>query len=136
MIETPFKKLKLIAELVPSIMKLYESQHGIVYRVACECTDPDHDTIIDIDYDNEIGVVSVEFYKNFEWSSYWRSNHWWEEKWRRIKAVVKLLFTGRIQLEDSVIFTESTHLETFLLAILAGIRRMEESHARISTKME
>lgn len=74
---------------------------GASYRIACDCHDPDHDAVIM--FDLEDGIFEIHFYKKLSWSTWWRSEHWYQRAWLRIKAATKILFTGWIELEDELV---------------------------------
>ena len=110
-----------------NVMKTGEFEDTVFYRVACDCADHEHDVTIEMEYDDDYGYVHVFFHKNIVW--HWWANSgvlgWLENKWRRIKAALKLLFTGWIELEESFLLKDPEHVQNFIDALEEGRAKLQ-----------
>ena len=104
-----------------NVMKTNEFEDSIYYRAACTCGDSDHDITIEFEWNDDIpSMIFLNFYKNIAWCSHWGNNlSWYEKLWKRIKASLKILFTGYIELEESFILSED-NIEPFIKALIEG----------------
>ena len=73
---------------------------GGSYRFACSCGEPDHDGTVMFTADD--GIVQMHLYKNVDWADRWKKDWWHQRMWLRIKAAVKIIFTGYIEMEDDM----------------------------------
>ena len=130
------------------VMKLNEHNDAIFYRFACDCTDKDCDTSIWLEYDKEFGDITLSFYKDLKYCSWWgygdglfwkllekaskNTNALFEDKegivweffekhtygvhekvwdyWKRLIGCLRLLFTGKIELEEHVMIMGEEHI--------------------------
>jgi hypothetical protein len=106
-------------------MLLYKTANSICYRVACDCIDPDHDAHVDLEID-EHKIVTLTFYKKLALCSHWHEKNWLKEKWLRIKFAIKLLWSGYVELEESMIFLEREHLQSLMDCIQEGINELNK----------
>ena len=107
------------------IMKLDEYENSIYYRAACSCTDSRCDLSLDLELDKELDMIFLNMYEDLYYASYWKSDNWFIDKWYRIKGAVKLLFTGRIKVEDSFIFQGEEQINDFVNAIKQGMEQLK-----------
>ena len=85
---------------VLGVMKIGEYEDAVFYRVMCDCRDYEHDVRIEIEHD-DFNYLTLRFYVTIVWN-WWADKGLWgwvENKWRRFKAAIRLLFTGWIDLE-------------------------------------
>jgi hypothetical protein len=80
--------------------------------------DPECDMIIELEKD-ECGFVFLNLYKNLEWSSYWGVESWYKRMWRRITGAFRVLFTGYIKVEGTLVMREH-QLDGFMEALKEG----------------
>lgn len=108
-----------------STMKLAEWNNAIMYRVACDCTDQDHDITLDLEFDPEVKMIFLNMYKKLQWSSVqgWNGN-FFKEIYCRIKTAIKMLFTGYIEVESDFILREE-QIDSFIEALEEGKRKLE-----------
>ena len=110
---------------------------SVMYRAACDCTDPDCDITIDMEYDPDFGMIDLMFYKDV---------HTFDEVWDpetgadhirniigRIKKALKLIFTGRLKMEESFHIQGEDQIDGWIEAlrkgkefILEDLRKMQE----------
>jgi hypothetical protein len=107
------------------IMKLSEYEDAIYYRAACACTDPQCDLSLELEIDKEFDMIFLNMYEDLYYASYWKSDNWFIDKWYRIKGAVKLLFTGRIKVENSFIFQGEDQINDFLSALKQGMEQLK-----------
>jgi hypothetical protein len=131
-------------------MKTLESDDKTwhMYRAACQCGNPKCDLSLELEYDREINDVTLTLYKDLYYCSYWFADcrdsfkwvtkilgkkrgvdvqDWLEDKyyiakdiWYRLKGAVRLLFTGRIELEEAFLFENEEQIDAFLNALNEG----------------
>jgi len=112
---------------VLGVMKIGEFDDAILYRVACDCAGHEHDVTIEIEKDDDTGYVFLTFHKNILWC-WWVNNGvigWLENKWRRFKAAMKLMFTGWIELEESFLLKDPEHIQNFIDALREGLEKVK-----------
>lgn len=108
------------------IMKLEEFKNSIIYRASCDCGSKKCDLVIDVEIDEKFNMILLNLYKDLYWSSYWKSNNnWFIDKWLRIKAAIRILFLGYIEVEESFIMKEN-QIDDFLKAINEGKNKLKK----------
>jgi hypothetical protein len=101
-------------------MKTDEFKDAIYYKADCDCGSDNHIATIEIEYDKDFGDISLNFYKQVCWSSHWGNYNWFERIWKQIKASIKILFTGWIELEESFLIRGGDQLDAFIEALEEG----------------
>jgi len=107
------------------VMKMDEFKEAIFYKADCSCGEDDHITTIEMEYDSQINDISINFYKTIAWCSHWNNYNWFERVWKQLKASIKLLFTGYIELEEIFTLEGGEHLNTFIEALHEGRDKVE-----------
>lgn len=103
------------------VMKVDESSGFVWYSVMCGCSTDKHMLNINFEYDKDApGWMWIEFTKKLGWCSYWGSNKWHKNIWKRITGTAKMLFTGYIEVEESFILDGAEHIESFIAALNEG----------------
>ena len=92
-------------------MKMSEGKDYLRYIFPCDCQDPECSLVLDFELNEKDKDVFITFYSNLNWSSYWQAETWYERFWVRIKTAIKLLFTGYIEVQDSLIITNKEHIK-------------------------
>ena len=110
------------------VMKVHEANDWIVYRLACDDGDPEHDMTFEIEYDKKLNMIFFNFYKRLAWCAYWQTEHWYESLWKKIKCALRILFTGYIEVEESMIINEPEHMANFILALNEGKELLEKKN--------
>lgn len=112
------------------VMKVSEFKNSVMYRVMCDCIEPNCDMVLDFDFDEELGIIFLNLYKKLHWSSYYFERRWYERLWTRIKKACLVLFKGWIEVDESLVLKDLDHIENFKKAIEEGIvfvkKRQEE----------
>lgn len=109
-----------------------------MYRLACDCTNEDHDITFDFDYDEEFNLAELHFYMNLDYITdnyynYHRDNfikRAFKRTWFRIKYTIIFLFKGYVQLHNDIIFTNPRHIDSFINALHKSKKWMEEHPER------
>jgi len=107
------------------VMKSNEFNNAVYYKVECDCGSNDHMITIELEYDKDLADISMNFYTQVSWSSYWGNYNWFERIWKRITAATKIIFTGWIALEESFLIRGGDHLDTFIEALEEGKRKLD-----------
>ncbi len=109
-----------------NVMKTSEYEKSITFRAGCECGSNDHDATIDFEKDKEIPeMYFINFYKKIEWSCYWGNRNWYERQWKKVKAILTIIFKGYIEMEDSFIFRGDESVDSFIKALEEGKKHMK-----------
>ena len=106
------------------VMKTDEGKDSVVYQISCDCNDPECNTILEFEIDQDIPMIFLNMYRDLKWSSYWgiRDNwySWFSEKWKRIQCAIRVLFTGYIKVEESFVLQGEEHIDNIILALQEG----------------
>ncbi len=114
--DKPMKKIMVEGEFSKSIM----------YRAACDCGSPDHDLVIDMEFDKELGLTILTFYEKVEFSPYYWGNTE-DSKWvafkgkmgalkRRVKAAFKLLTGSHLEYDSTFIMYGEDQIDDLIKA--------------------
>jgi len=109
------------------IMETNNFGDAIFYRAACHCTDEKCDLHLELEIDNELHMILMNIYKDLWFEEYWGTNNWFEEKWKRIKGALRLLFVGRLKISDTFIFGDVTQIRNFLDVLHGGMEQLEKN---------
>lgn len=108
----------LSSQISYRVMKTHEFDDSIFYRVACDCTDDEHDVRLELETD-ELGILTMRIYANFQWVSYY-ANTWYGRIWERIITPIKMLITGRVEVYHEILFLHENHIDAFIAAMEEG----------------
>lgn len=108
----PCKNCDLIREIgkmaeTEKLMKVKQWDDGdVLYRVACDCGDPNHDAhlwfeAIDKDHTDISMSLSIEV------GFYPKGDSWFESMARRMRAAAKIIFSGHYTMTGDVILDEA-----------------------------
>jgi hypothetical protein len=105
---------------VEGIMRVGQWPDTDVYRVACSCSDPDHDVVtwIEVQPESDIREVAITFFVNT------RSPDW-RKGWNRWRAAWNLLWHGCHESEHTLLLTREAGMN-LSSAILASVQRLEK----------
>ena len=106
------------------VMKTIEGKDYVFYEVACACGSPDHNLILEMVYDKDIKMVSLTMYQKL-YRQYW-GNVWYKNLYKRIKASLRLLFTGKIETEGELLIKGRGHINDFIKALIEGKDKMSK----------
>ena len=109
------------------VMKTAEFKDSVYYRLPCACGSKDHDVTLEFEHDKKIPeMLFLNMYVNLAWCSQWGDTNFFERIWRRIKASLRILFVGYVEVEESFIFSGEDHIDSFIEALHEGKRLMRE----------
>ena len=128
-IRTKEVKRKKMDKTSNNIMKVAEFSDLIFYRAGCSCGDKQCDMTLELEYDPEINDIVLTIYKDLVYASWFgiRSDstlYWFRDKWKRIKGAVRLLFTGRISLEEAFLIKGGEQIDGFITALQEGKQKL------------
>jgi len=125
-------------------------ENNIVYSCSCDCGSPEHDVIIDFEFDPQYQGAFLNFYKDIYFFDKPRIDLLWfdhaisdyfnnknktelvriifeniiskrlEIFWNRFKNATRLLFTGYLKMNEDFILREGEHLDNLILALIEG----------------
>lgn len=103
------------------VMKTNEFKDSIWYRVACDCSDKDCDLTVEFEYDKDLNMIFLNIYKNLKWSSHWvDKDQWWLRFKKRMLGIFKIVFTGYVEIEETLILQDIKHIDSFIKALQDG----------------
>ena len=111
------------------VMTTHEFDDAVFYRASCACTDKRCDLHLSLERDKEFNTISLElnddmYYYSFQWIE---NPSWFLDKWYRIKGAIRILFTGRIKINNSFIFQGEDHIQDFLNALNSGMEKFKKN---------
>lgn len=110
------------------VMKTHEYDESIFYRVACDCTEDEHDVRLELETD-ELGILTMRISANLQWASYY-ANTWYGRIWERIITPIKMLITGRIEVYHTILFLHENHINAFIAALEEGKEKIKRAIAK------
>lgn len=110
---------------------------SILYRISCDCGSKDCDIELELELDNDLKMMNLNFYKKIYFLSYLNYYYCTDDDnrflkiikliisiikviFKRIGAGIKLLFTGRLEMEGCLILKDSDHINSFIEALEEG----------------
>jgi len=114
------------------IAKVMEFDDSIYYRAMCACGSDDCGLTLELEYNHGLNDVVLNVYTRLVYCSWFGISpvdkfYWFKDMWSRIKGALKLLFTGRIQLEESFLFNEIKQIDDFITALKEGREKIENT---------
>jgi len=107
------------------VMKTSEGPGYVFYRVACDCTDPDHDIILELEVDPKgYPIYSLNIYSNLDINANWQDNNFFSKAWRRIKIAIKVLCTGYVEIGSNFLLMTGDHIDSFINALQEGKEKL------------
>lgn len=88
--------------MLQQIMKEYEHDDCVSYRIGCDCFSNDHDLDIYAEQDEDGHLSTIQFVASMS-TPYWDRTftspwlEWLNEPIKRIKLITKILFVGRVE---------------------------------------
>ncbi len=109
-----------------SVMKTHEYKTSIMYRIACDCGGKDCDLTLELEKDEDVQMLFLNLYKDLAWSSYWKTDNWFENIWLRIKCALRILFTGYIKVEEGFVMRDE-QINGFIKALQEAKEKFKET---------
>lgn len=106
-------------------MKIKEYDNAAYYKLNCGCDDDDHMTTIVLEYHKDTDNIDLTFYQKMSIDSYWGCDHWYQRIWKRIRTASKMLFTGWLEHDTTVLLKDRTHIESFIEALNEGKEKIK-----------
>ena len=111
-----------------SFINNYDHKDGrsIWYKIDCDCSSDEHAANIEMEWDNEINMLVLNFYKEVSYSAwlFWKDDNFFGKAvdayriiMRRIKGAIKLIFTGSLEMQDEFIIQDEQHINDFIEAL-------------------
>ena len=110
-----------------NVMKTDDYGDSVWYKVNCDCNSDDHITTIEMEYDKEFRMITLNFYKKYVWTSRYGDINWFERFWKRLTCSLKMFFTGWIEVEEYVILRGEDHINSFIEALEEGKQKVKEA---------
>lgn len=113
-----------------------------IYRLACDCTNEDHDITFDFDYDKDFNVAELQFSMNFD-NTVDNYENWYEDNifkrffkklYFRLKYSLLILFKGYVKVYHDVVFTNPEHIDSFINALYKSKDWMKKHQENIEIK--
>jgi len=122
------------------IMKTYDDKEEMLsYEVACSCGSPDCRAVIDYTIDEDGFFISMCFNKKLIWDYNSGINPWDKSSFfrkyilrpakifsARLKAALRLMFIGYIDVTGDIILREDQHIEGVIKGLTAAHEIMKE----------
>lgn len=96
----------------------------VTYRAVCDCTDKDCDIIIVLEYDKDLRIIELTFYKDTHCYDHIQNPDTFIDKIRnilyRLKKAMRLILTGNLVVDSSFIFQGGDQVNSFIDALTEG----------------
>ncbi len=119
------------------VMKTAEFNDMVLYRVACTCGLEDHDVSMCIEHDRELNCIYLTLYDRTEWIANINDDlNFFQRFWERIKVALRVLFTGYIELESTLVMDSEEQIRGFVTALLEGLEHVKKYQAKHDLKVK
>jgi len=117
------------------VMKIMEFDDAVYYYANCGCGSNECGLTLELEYDPKINDISLNMYQKLIYCSWFGIRtmdkfYWFKDMYNRIRGALKLLFTGKIQLEESFLFRESEQIDHFIIALQEGREKIKNATTR------
>jgi hypothetical protein len=114
----------MISKFKKKVSLLETYKDSIFYKIDCDCADSNCETIIELEIDTKLKILSLNFYKTINLYSFTNYENWIvrisENIFNRFKYAFKILFTGKISMSSDFILRDLEHINNFIEAIQEG----------------
>lgn len=115
---------EFVSKFKRGVSLIHKFDKSLYYSVTCDCGTPDCGAIIEIEVDEEFGLIEIYFHKNIKYD-YWTYSdpgflNFIKRHLHRWKGAIKLIFTGEITLQDSFVLIDIEHINNFIEALQEG----------------
>ena len=102
------------------IMKTDGFEDAVIYEAACACGDKSHNLTLWFEKDKAYSnMIFLTVYQDLKWSSDWQIGVIFRI-WRRIKAALRILFIGYVEVDSEFIFEGKEQIDDFIAALQEG----------------
>jgi hypothetical protein len=109
-------------------MKTAQYDKAVYYRMACDCTSPNHDMTIELETDEDF--LSLHLYCDLEADIHWGDTNRFQRLWKRIKIAARVIFTGYMKVGEEFLFQEEKHIDSFINALEEGKQLLKEKKGK------
>ena len=98
------------------------------FRTSCACSDPGHTMELIIDYHKDEGRpdIILNLYSNLSWDDYnWYKSNILSKMWHRLKAAVRIVFTGYIEVNEEFMFRGEKQVRELSDTLLSCLTQLE-----------
>jgi len=132
----------MIEQLPKNIMAISDFEDSITFRCACDCGDESHDIYIDVEYDKDLEMVFLNFYKDVYYYDGTHRDILWFDKFKeefrrsikssiifflentliyyyqilkaRLKTSFRIICTGYIKCNEDFVIRDADHIDGFI----------------------
>ncbi len=95
------------------VMKTHDFNDCLFYRIACDCTDTNHDVEVEVEFDKN-GILWVFLTGQLTVADWWNHYGFFGTIWKRITLVLKLLFTGWFEMNGEFLLLDEKHIDSII----------------------
>lgn len=106
-------------------MEINDFGDAIFYRASCHCTDKRCDMDLELELDKEFDMINLGIYEDLYYEPHWKTDNWFINKWYRITGALRLLFVGRIKVENFFIFEGEEQINDFVDTLKNGMKQLQ-----------
>lgn len=112
-----------------SIIKEYDS--SIFYHLSCDCLSPEHTHVLELEFDDEIGDMTLNIWSEIYIRSLYNDN-WFIQQWNKIVGIWKIIFCIPFIYTSDLGITDEKHINSFIEALEYGRDKLK-NHERNKT---
>ena len=113
-----------------SIVKEYDD--AIFFHLACDCISPEHTYVLEMEFDDQCGDISLNIWSEMCVHSLYDTN-WFTCQWNKLKGIWKIIFGIPFVYTSDVCFTNDKHITSFIEALEYGREKIKNHKRDIST---
>lgn len=95
------------------IMQTHDFDDCLFYRIACDCTDENHDVEVEVEFD-KYGFLWVFLRGHLIVADWWNHYGFFGTIWKRIKLTLRLLFTGWFEINGEFLLLDENHIDSII----------------------
>lgn len=125
-IKTETMKEEFQSKFKRGVSLIHKFDKSLFYSVNCDCGDNECGSIVEIECDNNYGLLQLHFYKDVQFDD-WRypsyeffKFDWLRRFFYRWKKAIILAFTGKIILHGDFVILDLEHINNFIEALQEG----------------
>lgn len=106
-----------------TLFKQKEYDDMILYKAHCECGDDNHTQTLILEYDDHVDMITMSISGKIVAGVY--NRYWIARFFKRIWLSLKMLFTGHLEAEGSVLISGADNIEHMHHGLLRGFNKMK-----------
>ena len=132
-----------------NICKTHEFNDAVFYHAMCGCGSTHHEQSLCMEYDEEIGDLTLIFYHNNEIKYLDRDNYfrelyfrtdncfvskfalvgwWFSDIWNRLKLCCEIMMTGEVKFQSVYMIQSKDHINSYLNALHEAADKISSRH--------